>query len=115
MNWNAISGLSQLGLFVIAVISYLKPSINPSISYILFGVFILLLLLVLYHKFFRLIRKGKEGGRVFIVNWGVKHWIENPFTLNKLGHTWDEVDAVSEFEFNLYPTGKSINLKSNRL
>lgn len=111
MNWNAISALSQLGLLAVVLVPYLKPNLDRTFSTILIFLFLMFLGLVLYHKFFRLIRKGASGSRVYIVRYGIKHWIENPLTLRRLGHTPDEVDAISEIMFNLYPTGKSINLK----
>lgn len=111
MNWNAISALSELGLLIVALIPVFKPNLDKNYSLILIFLVLVLLSLFLYHKFFRLIRKNTTGSRVYIIKWGIKHWVENPFTLKRLGHTEDEVEAVSATVFNFYPTGKSINLK----
>lgn len=111
MNWNAISAISQLGILIIVLLPIINPSIDNKYSGILAIVFLLLMGFYLIHKFFRLIRKKPNGTRVYIVKWGVKHWIENPESLRKLGHSPDEVEEVGENIFHLYPTGKSINLK----
>lgn len=109
MNWTAVSAISELGIFLIALVSIFKPNIDRNILVVIYALFSVLFLLFIYHKLFRLIRRG-SGVAVYSVRWGIKHWIENPTTLRKLGYTWDDVDGISGFEFDLYPTGKSINL-----
>lgn len=109
MNWNAINAISTLGMFLVALFSLFKPDVDRNILMVIYTLFLIFLLLFTYHKLFRLIRRG-SGGAVYKINWGIKHWIENPTTLRRLGYTWDDVDNISDFEFNLYPTGKSINL-----
>ena len=110
MNWLAIGSLSQLGLLILTWFTLTNPQLNyTSKSVILFAIGILCVLII-YNKLFRLIRKG-SGPAVYKVVWGVKHWIENPYTLKKLGHTADDVESINEFEFNLHPLGKSINLR----
>lgn len=109
MNWQAIGSLSALGMFLIAILSFFKPNIDRNILGAIYFLFFIFLLLFMYHKLFRLIRKGTTNA-VYKVSWGIKHWIENPTTLKKLGYTWDDIDNVSDFEFRLHPRGKSINL-----
>lgn len=108
MNWQALSAFSEFGLLVVAIISYLKPSVDRRISTLLFSIFILLLFIIIYRKFFRLIRR-KNSDAVYLVKWGIKHWIENPNTLKNLGYNQADVENVSDFEFFLYPSGKSLN------
>lgn len=108
MNWQALGAFSNFGLLIIATISYLKPSVDRRISTLLFSVFILLLFLIIYRKIFRLIRR-KNSDAVYLVKWGIKHWIENQATLKKLGYNQTDVESISDFEFFLYPSGESLN------
>lgn len=63
------------------------------------------------HRFlFRLIRIKRTGSPIYIVEWGVKRWIKNPVTLSKMGYWFGDEDQVSKFIFDLYPTGKEIDL-----
>ena len=114
MNWNALTALATFGLFIIAAFSFFNPNLDQKISLTLFIIFILLLLLILRHKLFRLVRRG-TGGAVYKVRWGIKHWIENPTTLRRLGNTWDDIENISDWEFHLHPTGRSINLARRQL
>lgn len=109
MNWSAITAVSTFGLFVVGVIGLVKPNVDKNILNIIYSIVTIFLLLVLYHKFFRLIRK-KEKDAIYLVKWGIKHWIENPATFKKLGYTSEDIESINDFEFGLYPLGKSIKL-----
>jgi len=41
---------------------------------------------------------------------GVKRWIQNLNSFEKMGYTKEDVESVSDFEFLLYPLSKPINM-----
>lgn len=110
MFWQALSAISELGLFILGLYSLFRPILSPFIKILIIIALIFYLFLIFYHKLFRLIRKN-QGPAVYKVTWGIKCWIKNPYTFKKMGYTADDIESVSEFEFNLHPAGKCINLK----
>ncbi len=49
-----------------------------------------------------------KDSKVYKLENGFKRWIRTPEVFNRLGYNWQEIAPVNQVEFNIWPTGETI-------